>query len=563
MRELRFSAAFLGSLVIAAPAAQASQTVTAATSVARPCDREISSSAADIVHTRAKARSLVSARLRSRGDWDVAIFGAEDRRVAGSAGFGGNELAEGFVRKGERLTVQACRFRGDARSAKLSIDFTKIEKSKQGRWRVVDVSTRTRNAKQRLQSLGLDLTEHGDANSVEVVLHGGATPARCVGPASPTRSGSATSRSARGEPLRDARHARATATSGLPSGRDSYRHLADYDLEMKTLAMQYPSLVRPITLNHKSVLGRDVNGIEITTDRPTRGRQADLPDDGRPPRARVAVVRAHDRVRLRPAAQLRRRRADDGAGEEDAHDHRAGGQPGRVQHLARGRAAGRLLAARLRDEAQELLVSQSTPPQYRNHTCEDNKAGRLRGTDPNRNYGGLWGGGGASVTWSDDTFRGDAPFSEPEVQNIRELVSTRQVTNLITNHTYSNLVLRPPGVADFGFPLEEPQYKALGAAMAAHNGYSNVPSFGLYDTTGATEDWTFWSTGGFGFTFEIGPSEFHPPYATGVEAEYLGLAPAAGAGNGGNREAYYEMLAATADTAYHSLIKGAAPSVRR
>ena len=29
--------------------------------------------------------------------------------------------------------------------------------------------------------------------------------------------------------------------------------------------MQYPSLVRPITLNHKSVLGRDVNGIEIST----------------------------------------------------------------------------------------------------------------------------------------------------------------------------------------------------------------------------------------------------------------------------------------------------------
>ena len=60
------------------------------------------------------------------------------------------------------------------------------------------------------------------------------------------------------------------------------------------------------------------------------------------------------------------------------------------------------------------------------------------------------------MNWSDDTYRGDGPFSEPEVQNIRELISSRQVTNLITNHTYSNLVLRPPGVADFGFPLEEP-----------------------------------------------------------------------------------------------------------
>jgi hypothetical protein len=184
----------------------------------------------------------------------------------------------------------------------------------------------------------------------------------------------------------------------------------------------------------------------------------------------------------------------------------------------------------------------------------------MRGTDPNRNYGGLWGGGGASVSWSDDAYRGDAPFSEPEVRNIRELLASRQVTNLITNHTYSNLVLRPPGVADFGFPLEEPAYRALGASLAEHNGYSNEPGFGLYDTTGSTEDWSFWSTGGLAFTFEIGPHEFHPPFAKGVEAEYLGRAPAEGAGRGGNREAYYTMLQATADTALHSVIEGSAPA---
>jgi hypothetical protein len=205
-------------------------------------------------------------------------------------------------------------------------------------------------------------------------------------------------------------------------------------------------------------------------------------------------------------------------------------------------------------------VSDHTPKKYASGSCDDNGAGRLRGTDPNRNYGGLWGGAGASVNWADDTYRGDEPFSEPEVQNIRELISTRQVTTLITNHTYSNLVLRPPGVADFGFPLEEPTYKALGASLAAHNGYSNDPGFGLYDTTGSTEDWSFWTTGGFAFTFEIGASEFHPPFATGVEAEYLGEAPAAGAGKGGNREAYYTMLQATADTSLHSVIQGSAPA---
>jgi hypothetical protein len=110
-----------------------------------------------------------------------------------------------------------------------------------------------------------------------------------------------------------------------------------------------------------------------------------------------------------------------------------------------------------------------------------------------------------------------------------------------------------------GFPLEEPLLRDLGAEMTSHNDYANIPAFGLYDTTGSTEDWTFWTAGGLGYTFEIGPDEFHPPYQTGVVAEYLGLDPAEGAGQGGNREAYYEMLQATANSRYHSVVTGRAP----
>ena len=88
-------------------------------------------------------------------------------------------------------------------------------------------------------------------------------------------------------------------------------------------------------------------------------------------------------------------------------------------------------------------------------TCESSSVGRLLGVDLNRNYGGFWGGSGASIDRLDDAFRGTGPFSEPETQNNRELQATRPITNLITNHTYSNLVLRPPGVVDAGAPLEE------------------------------------------------------------------------------------------------------------
>ena len=48
--------------------------------------------------------------------------------------------------------------------------------------------------------------------------------------------------------------------------------------------------------------------------------------------------------------------------------------------------------------------------------------------------------------------------------------------------------------------------------MTAQNGYANIHGWELYDTTGTTEDWSYNATGGFGYTFEIGPNEFHPPF---------------------------------------------------
>src|SRR5687768_12711966 len=88
--------ALLLSLALTAPAA-ASQEVTARTAVARACHRDLASSASgrDVIRAKAPARGLVSVRLRSAGDWDLGVFGAGGRLVAGSASFGGNELASG------------------------------------------------------------------------------------------------------------------------------------------------------------------------------------------------------------------------------------------------------------------------------------------------------------------------------------------------------------------------------------------------------------------------------------------------------------------------------------
>jgi hypothetical protein len=184
--------------------------------------------------------------------------------------------------------------------------------------------------------------------------------------------------------------------------------------------------------------------------------------------------------------------------------------------------------------------------------CADYANNRNLGVDVNRNYGALWGGPGASTAVDDETYRGAAPFSEPESQNIRELVSQNQVTTLITNHTFSNLVLRPPGVHALGPPPDEEVYRALGDRMAEQNGYTSQKGYQLYDTTGTTEDWSYAATGGLGFTFEIGPTEFHPPFEQ-VLAEWEGTRGFEGRGN---REAYYIAMESTANSKMHSVIKG-------
>jgi hypothetical protein len=554
--------ALLGLLAVAGPATAATRTVTASAAVARPCHRDVSTSPAgrDLLHARAPARGLVSVRLRSGGDWDLGVFGARGRLVAGSASFGGNELASGFVRRGERLTVQACRYRGDAPSARVAIGFTRIPRQRVERISVLDVVAPRQADRRRLQTLGVDLTERADADSVEVLARGREDLRRLrragFGFRVRVRDLAAYTRA---QAQRRSGRARASAAPKLPSGRTSYRRLPDYELELKRLAMQYPSLTRPLTLGHRSVLGRDVNGIEISTGAANTA-------DGKP----VFLIMGLHHAREWPSAELTL---------EFAYDLLRGyGRDARTTRLLRdtrtivvpvvnpdgfnvSREAafgGDFSLFDYEVKRKNCGVSHDTPNRYARGACDDNAAGRLRGTDPNRNYGGLWGGGGASVHWADDTYRGDRPFSEPEVQNIRELIASRQVTNLITNHSYSNLVLRPPGTAGFGFPLDEPLYRALGDSLAARNGYSSDPGFGLYDTSGTLEDWSFWATGGLAFTFEIGGEDFHSPFGTGVEAEYLGLAPAVGAGKGGNREAFFTMLEATADASLHSVIEGTA-----
>src|SRR6266540_5024749 len=99
-------------------------------------------------------------------------------------------------------------------------------------------------------------------------------------------------------------------------------------------------------------------------------------------------------------------------------------------------------------------------------------------------------------------------------------------------------------------------YKALGDQMAAQNGYSSEFGYQLYDTTGTTEDWSYYNTGGLAFTFEHGSNSFHPAFSNVVDF-YYGSRKLAGKGN---REAFLIAAESTVNPARHSIITGTAPA---
>jgi hypothetical protein len=426
---------------------------------------------------------------------------------------------------------------------------------------LVHVEASTRADRNRLAALGLDLTEHGDTSGLDVLLHG-AEDARILRDAGfDWRVKVADlAAQARANAKKDREYAAQVAESPLPSGRTSYRHLQDYNRELIALTRQHPDLTRPLVLPNRSVEGRKIRGIEITTN---AGKRL----DGKPV---MLMVGAHH-AREWPSAEHTMEWAY-----ELLTTYKSSARTRRIVSNVRTIVVPVLNpdGFRVSREAEPVTgpgqfdyeykrkncsISEFMPEQYLGGTCADNPAGPFRGTDLNRNYPGFWGGPGASPLWSSETYRGDGPGSEPETDAMRQLISRRQVTNLITNHTYSNLVLRPPSLFSTGYTPDEDVYRELGERMTAHNDYTNQAAFQLYDTSGSLEDWSYWNTGGFGFTFEIGLEGFHPPFEDAVVAEYVGLPPAAGAGQGGNRAAYYEMADATVDRSLHSVIKGRAP----
>jgi hypothetical protein len=139
------------------------------------------------------------------------------------------------------------------------------------------------------------------------------------------------------------------------------------------------------------------------------------------------------------------------------------------------------------------------------------------GVDLNRNYGNyaMWNApnGGSSTSGSSDTYRGTAPFSEPETQAIRDFLSTHNIKTCFNYHTYGNYIIYP-----WGYSSQESNdsllFRQWTFDMSMNNRYSigtDMQTVG-YSTRGNSDDFMYGDTSkprAYAMTPEIGTSGFY------------------------------------------------------
>lgn len=115
------------------------------------------------------------------------------------------------------------------------------------------------------------------------------------------------------------------------------------------------------------------------------------------------------------------------------------------------------------------------------------------GIDLNRNYGFEWAFDdlGSNPLKNAETYRGDAPFSEPETQVIRAFCQSRQFKTALNGHSYSNRLLYPWGHQPLTCP-DDALFTLQAGLMTQYNAYtSGQPPIILYAVNGDSNDWMY------------------------------------------------------------------------
>lgn len=122
-------------------------------------------------------------------------------------------------------------------------------------------------------------------------------------------------------------------------------------------------------------------------------------------------------------------------------------------------------------------------------------AGNTFGVDLNRNYGNNWGfdNTGSSPTSSSDTYRGTAPFSEPETQAIRNFCNSKNFVSALNAHTYSNLLIYPWGYVPSFYTPDSATFVNWGIHLTEDSRflYGTGDQTVAYVSNGTSDDWMY------------------------------------------------------------------------
>lgn len=340
------------------------------------------------------------------------------------------------------------------------------------------------------------------------------------------------------------------ANSPLPTGRVTYRTLSEINNELERIAKANPDRVKRFEMPHKSVLGQPVYGIEIT-------HNVNV-SSGKP----VFVMTGVHHAREWPTAELTMEWIYDLL-KNDGNDPRFTAMLENVRFIAvpvvnvdgYDMSRGMLIEQKRRN----CRVEAGKLPTFAE--CA-NPTNRNTGVDLNRNYGVFWGGSGANVNPAGDSHRGAAPFSEPEIQNMRELLASNQVVVALSNHTPDAKVLRVPSANEEPVPADVVPYDSLAQLLGGDLKWQAGPWPKIYYTAAGTmEEQAYYSAGTFAFTFENAPGQqgswrFHPPYSFVID-QYFGTGAYPGSSS---RAGYIRLIEAAANPRLHSILEVKAPA---
>lgn len=338
--------------------------------------------------------------------------------------------------------------------------------------------------------------------------------------------------------------------SSLPTGRVSYRGLAETQREMRELERRYPDMVKVFTLPNTSLLGHPVLGMEIAADVDTYA--------GEP----VYLISGVHHAREWPTLEFTMEFTWDALlsyGKDPRFTRLLDTSRMLVVPVVNpdGYAVSR---ARIHEmKRKNCRMAPGEKPTWEQCTAEDSAS---LGVDLNRNYGPFWGGPGSSSSVTASNHHGTAPYSEPEIANMAALANSHQVMVAVNNHTPDARLLRAPSSPLEPAPAEEKVYDELAQKLGAALGWPAGPWPEIYyEASGTAEENALYVNGTFGFTPELMPGfsgleRFHPPYEY-VDDQYRGTGFYEGSSA---REALLLGWEAAADDALHSVVTGSAPA---